>query len=398
MSAIDPVWTRLLTQSDPTRTVRGDPGATPVTTIADGSPSAAGNDASWHRLAASGEFEPVGLLGSGGMGEVMLVTQTHLGRQVAVKVLGARSRDPQRTAALQREARIAARIDHPNVIPVHDVGADFFVMRRIRGHSLAELLTGGHPLAELVAVLRRTCDAVACAHEQGIVHRDIKPANIMVGDFGEVMLVDWGLAVRASAEHRFALTAREVAVGTPAYLPPEVAAADNQRFSEAVDVYLLGATLYHLLTGRAPHRGLDATEVVASAAVNGYTPVAQVAPDAPQRLVELQERTMATDPPARGSVTDLRDGLVAWLRSLDDERRAGQMVAAGDRYRAEAMSAHGISVRYEAWHRAEDAYLGARALWADCRPAQDGLARSRRSYALAAVANGDFSLAAGGGS
>jgi serine/threonine-protein kinase len=209
------------------------------------------------------------VLGEGGMGRVVAAEQVALGREVAIKVLRGEA-DDRATDALLREALVAGRLEHPNVVPVYLLGRDvegapLFVMRRIEGVAWAEVLrdpsaapgmfSGARdPLEFHLEVFLEVCGAVQFAHSRGILHRDLKPDNVMLGAFREVYVVDWGLAVTLNDDPQLprAADARGV-VGTPAYMAPEMAAADAARLSPRTDVYLLGAVLYHVLTGAAPH-------------------------------------------------------------------------------------------------------------------------------------------------
>ncbi len=209
------------------------------------------------------------LLGEGGMGRVLAAEQVALGREVAVKVVrdGGRAADVD---ALLREALIAARLEHPNVVPVHllgrgEDGAPIFVMRRIEGVPWSDVLRDAaaapgmfadarDPLEMHLRVLLEVCGAVQFAHARGILHRDLKPENVMLGAFGEVYVVDWGIALNLADDPRLPriADARGV-VGTPAYMAPEMALGDAAALSPRTDVYLLGAVLHRVLTGAPPH-------------------------------------------------------------------------------------------------------------------------------------------------
>ena len=207
-------------------------------------------------------------IGEGGMGVVHAAFQSGLDREVAVKQLKPDASDAA-ARRLTREAQIAGRLQHPNIPPVYalrvdEAGRPSVVMRRIRGVSFLELLAeADHPGWTsvsgprdrfVVETLGAVCRALALAHSQGIVHRDIKPANIMLGDFGEVFLVDWGLAMPFEGEPQSGV------VGTPAYMAPEMVA--QERVGPFTDVYLVGATLYHALTGAPLHAGERFVDVV----------------------------------------------------------------------------------------------------------------------------------------
>ena len=219
-------------------------------------------------------------VGAGGMGTVDAVEDTHLKRILAMKILSDRyADDPAIVSSFLREARFTAQLQHPNIIPVHDIGetpedgTPFYTMKLIEGESLLEIITklrDKDPAYEqrysrfaLLGIFRKVCDAVAYAHSRGIIHRDIKPANIMIGPFGEVLLVDWGLAKHTShmrerngpsQEMNDALLTHDgIIKGSLAYISPEQALGDISNIDRLTDIFLLGATLYHLMTFSPPY-------------------------------------------------------------------------------------------------------------------------------------------------
>ncbi|MCB9764199.1 MAG: SUMF1/EgtB/PvdO family nonheme iron enzyme [Alphaproteobacteria bacterium] len=209
-------------------------------------------------------YDLLGLLGRGGMGEVWRVLDRTLNRVMALKVLRWASQDPEATARFTREAQLTAQLQHPGVVPVHDLGTLpdgrlYFTMQEVRGSTLAELVTQHHagvpgawPLRRLVDALHRACEAVAYAHDSGVVHGDLKPNNLMIGGFGEVLVLDWGLArlldVLGPEDAPTDGVPRPLqARGTPLYMAPEQ--ARGQLPSPASDVWALGAVLFELLTG-----------------------------------------------------------------------------------------------------------------------------------------------------
>ncbi len=261
----------------------------------------------------------------GGMGRVVEATDTVLGRTVAVKE--ALSLDPDAIARFQRETRITARLEHPSIVPVHDAGitpngSPFYVMRKISGRPLEELVGSitevGGRLA-LVPHIVAAAHAVAHAHERGIVHRDIKPANILVGDAGETIVIDWGLAkaigetdeAERSGEPRKsgrsqAATAQVVldddealktragiVFGTPGFMAPEQ--LRGAPVDERGDVYALGATLYHLLARRPPHYSKVPGEMMRAAAEGPPAPLRELAPGVPPELATIVDKALAHD-------------------------------------------------------------------------------------------------------
>ena len=217
-------------------------------------------------------------IGKGGMGEVMAARDEQVGRDVAIKRMRAAKPSARAIARFLREATVQGRLEHPAIVPVHEIGRDadglpFFVMKKLAGTSLVELLGEGRAKLRLQNVLRAftdVCLAVEFAHVRGIVHRDLKPDNIMLGDFGEVYILDWGVAKvfgeedgefedvdSGSGEHA---TAAGTAIGTPGYMAPEqvrgLADIDGR-----ADIYTLGCVLFEILAGEALHpRGFHGLE------------------------------------------------------------------------------------------------------------------------------------------
>ena len=225
-----------------------------------------------------GTYEIVAPLGAGGMGEVHRAHDTRLGRDVAVKVLPDEvSSSPERMARFEREARIVASLNHPNIITLHSIeeaaGTRFLTMELVEGRSFADLITpGGLPMAQVLDLMIPVADALAAAHERGVVHRDLKPANVMVTREGRVKVLDFGLAKLMSIEpysQRMETdsmssplsTAGEV-LGTVPYMAPE------QLFGEAVDartdLFSFGILLFEIVTGQRPFVGKTFWEVTAA--------------------------------------------------------------------------------------------------------------------------------------
>src|SRR6188768_361640 len=246
-------------------------------------------------------------VGRGGMGAVWLGTDRVLGRQVALKRLGrppgAGTTDFERA---EREARLAARLNHPHVVAVFDLIEEgeehWLVMEYVEGRTLSELVRRDGALTpdQAAPLLRQAADALAAAHSAGIVHRDVKPSNILVTGDGQVKLSDFGIA-RAEADA--SLTQTGLVTGSPAYLAPEVASGSSA--TDASDVWSLGATLYHLLTGRPPY---DVKDNLMGAL---YKIVHEEPPRLPDAgwLAPLLERTMTRRPADRWNMARVRDFL-----------------------------------------------------------------------------------------
>ncbi|MCA9568023.1 MAG: serine/threonine protein kinase [Myxococcales bacterium] len=260
-------------------------------------------------------------LGQGGMAVVRRGLQRSLDREVAIKS----TREPSvHQGRLVAEGRITGALEHPNIVPVHDVvrdrdGALHIVLKHVDGVPWADVLRDPSAVHERFGiddletwnldVLEAVCRAVEFAHAHGVLHRDLKPDNVMVGAFGQVYVVDWGVAVR-TADLRSDPTAHRRIVGTPRYMAPELAAGDPARQGPATDVYLLGAVLYELVTGMGPHRGLGVKAIL-----EGIPSFRVALPDHDAALVDLLARAMAPDPGDRfGTVGDFLRALRAWRR------------------------------------------------------------------------------------
>jgi len=246
-----------------------------------------------------GRYVIAGELGRGGMGQVLQADDVFLRRTVAIKVLTLPSRAARRRFV--DEARLTARLDHPGVVPVHDVGETpsgkpFFAMKRIRGRSLHQVIhTGGMPqLSERLDVFKRVCEAVAFANDAGVLHLDLKPDNVMVGAYGEVLVVDWGLATEVGDG---GASMRQVA-GTPAYMAPEQATA-GASLDRRTDVYALGAVLYELLTDQPPIEAGAVTEMLEQVRTGSIPHPRAVRSTVPRELDALVQRCMSKDPAQR---------------------------------------------------------------------------------------------------
>jgi len=278
----------------------------------------------------SADFEVLGLLGEGGMGRVLLARQHSLARDVAIKTSKEGDASALAAQAILQESRIMGALEHPGIVPVHALGLGasgnpLLVMKRIEGVSLRVLLDDpSHPgwksisgdaadraLAN-IEILIRVCRTLAFAHSRGVVHRDIKPDNVMIGAYGETYLCDWGIATHVDD----GASSDGMLVGTPAYMAPEMLLGGA--IDARTDVYLLGATLHEMLTGRPRHDGASMHEILHSVAIS--SPSSYDA-DVPPELARLCNRATSSDPRERPASAD------AFRKELSDHlHQRGAMV------------------------------------------------------------------------
>jgi eukaryotic-like serine/threonine-protein kinase len=313
-------------------------------------------------------YADVGLLGRGGMGEVRLARDQFVGRKVALKVIRrGRAHRPRSRTRFMREARIQGQLEHPAIVPVYDLaqtpdGRPYFTMKRVTGVTLEEVIAGlrrgDAELAEpysrrrLLEAFSRVCLAVAYVHESGVLHRDLKPANVMLGRFGEVYLLDWGLAKLLDEEHEAApgpedgdfegttlddhdgRTAAGELMGTPGYMAPEQIDSGGRPLDARADVYALGAILFELLTYEPLHargpvqRKIGSTIRGADARASERFPEREVPPE----LEAIAVRATADEPDARyPTARAMADAIEAFLdgdRDLSMRRDMAQRWAA----------------------------------------------------------------------
>ena len=305
------------------------------------------------------------VIGRGGMGEVVRVDDKRIGRQVALKRM--RGEHPSATAITRflREARIQARLDHPAIVPVYELGVDdggrpFFTMKRLTGVTLAEKLAQRAPVKSLLRTFIDVCLAIEFAHARGVIHRDLKPSNIMLGDYGEVYVLDWGVArVRSDGDRPTASnddiesleegTRTGDLLGTPGYMSPEQ--VRGQDVQPPSDVYALGTMLFEILAGEPLHpRG---TAALASTLTAPQQAPVQRRSDVPPELDAACTDALVEDPLARPTARELAERVQRYLdgdRDLEARRtlvaahlvRARTALASGDpERRAEAMQAAG---------------------------------------------------------
>lgn len=277
-------------------------------------------------------------IGRGALGRILLAFDHHLGREVAVKELlplqatsfeqppGATKLLELRAARVARfldEAKVTGQLEHPSIVPVYEIGKRlddtvYYTMKFVRGKTLGRALEECatlHDRLKLLGHFEDMCQAIAYAHSRGVIHRDIKPDNVMLGEFGETVVLDWGLAkMRGHKDEQSEKLAREVqvfqkighghtvhgqAIGTPSYMSPEMAEGAIDRIDERSDVWCLGTVLYRILTGRPPFVSGDPLRTIEMVKSEPVTPVRKLCPEAPADLAAVVEKALQRDPDRR---------------------------------------------------------------------------------------------------
>lgn len=307
----------------------------------------------------------------GGMGAVHKAHDPDLGRNIAVKVLLDEHEDkPGLLTRFVEEAQIGGQLQHPGIVPVYEIGTfrdsrPYFTMKLVKGQTLASLLAErdgpDQDLSRFLKIFEQVCQTLAYAHSRGVIHRDLKPANIMVGSFGEVQVMDWGLAkvleegAASTAqpepqEEEAILTQRNLVgedgartqagsvLGTPAYMPREQAIGDINRMDERADVFGLGAILCEILTGEPPYTGLSSAERHQKASradlSEAFTRLAGCGADSP--LIDITRRCLAVEPEGRPrTAKELADELTTHRESVEARLRQTEVEAAEARARAD---------------------------------------------------------------
>jgi eukaryotic-like serine/threonine-protein kinase len=301
----------------------------------------------------SGRFHDEGQIGYGGRSKVHQIFDKTLLRHSAMKVLSSELKpfDEDRQRFVE-EAQITGQLDHPNVVPIHelsvsDYGDLYFTMKLVEGRTMEAMLRGRENemrrfdwVAPFLEILIKVCDAVAFAHSRGVIHRDLKPGNIMVGSFGEVYVMDWGMARLVDGRNdvavgrdrdRQSLDQYGDALGTPAYMSPEQAYGLHDDTDERSDVFALGATLYHIITGEPPYASPTEPDEMAAARRCAIRPAERVSTAArlPKSLSRIAMKAMSPDRMARyPTATALKEALLSQLRGGPDLPRC--IFAPGD--------------------------------------------------------------------
>ena len=340
------------------------------------------------------EYELLKKLGEGGMGLVFMARQRSIDREVALKMLKPKTaKDPEQRAKFLTEAVVTGDLDHPNIVPIYDVGASpddalFYAMKKVEGTPWLDVILE-KSLEENLDILMRASDAVGFAHARGVVHRDLKPENVMLGAFNEVLVMDWGLAYSTEGFRKSASITESTSMGgTPAYMAPEMATGPIKKIGPRSDVYLLGAILFEIVTGKPPHAGKNAMKCLMSAARN--------------KIREADtERAKRCDP--SGELTSI--ALKAMATKLEDRYQSVDEFQAAIRDYESHTESITLTLRaleelreakskqdYDLFSRARFGYEEALSLWDKNKHARKGLADTKLAYALCAQTKGDFDL------
>ena len=360
------------------------------------------------------DFEVIEKLAEGGMGIVYVARQKSLNRQLAIKTLKgagtqisgtvrksksarAMSRsDRQKREMFLSEALVTANLVHPNIIPIHELaetedGVPYYVMKQVHGTPWNQLVKE-MSLEENLSVLHKACDAIAFAHHHGVINRDLKPENIMLGEFGEVLVLDWGLAVPAAhaAEKNFRSPVASFGAGTPAYMSPELWAGPPEAIGECSDIYLLGAILFEIVTGDPPHefpkvKGKDRSDLWKT--IDNVLRENRIRPTAiTGELIEVALKAMRTNPDERyGSVQEFQFCVRNYQRHEESRRLSARAI--------ELVQTKTVKPRdYHTYQTASALFEEAIRTWPQNPVAHTELRTTRLQYAQLAEFRGDYAL------
>ena len=333
------------------------------------------------------DYQLLNMIGEGGMGVVYAARQSSIARTVAVKMLKPSSKmtTDQRDKFIS-EAVVTGELDHPNIVPIYDLGSNeqgalFYSMKHVQGTPWEKVLKE-KSLEENLNILLRVADAVAFAHARGVVHRDLKPENVMLGEFGEVLVMDWGLArvtnQFASAEAIYQSTSLG---GTPAYMAPEMARGPAESIDHTSDIYLLGAMLYEIIGGKPPHSGGDVMKCLMRAAQNVIDPI-----DYHGELLDVAMKAMCTEQINR--YQSVKDFQIA-VRTYLSHSESLVLTSHAEHHLADARE----SGEYKLFARALYGFQESLTLWPDNAKARTLEQETEIAYARQSLDNDDLDLA-----
>ncbi len=302
-------------------------------------------------------------IASGGMATVYKAEDTRLKRPVAIKVLSSTNFTDEFIARMTQEAHLIAELEHPGIVPIHDLGTlpdgrVYYVMKHVEGTTLEELIHREPEISVRLRILQKVIEAVSFAHSKHIIHRDLKPANIMIGAFGEVLVMDWGIAAQLNTAERprqtaigkavdFIMehveqvqqpdieTAHGTVLGTPAFMSPEQARGETDVIDNRSDIYSLGAVLYFLLTDQAPFQGTDAKVIAERVLMGDFIPPRQLERSLSKQLEAICLKAMSLQAADRyqqvselgKDLTDCLDGKPVAAYRENFFERSGRWVA-----------------------------------------------------------------------
>ncbi len=334
------------------------------------------------------DYRIVSFLGAGAMGEVYVARQTSVDRDVAFKKQIFKAETSRRKMIRNRnkflfEAQITANLDHPNIVAIHDMGRDqsgdvFYCMELVRGQPWDEVIDE-MSLEDNLEVLLKVINGIAYAHSKNTIHRDLKPENTMLGSFGEVLIMDWGLGVNLDQGPPASMG------GTPGFMAPEMAKPPKEAVGKHSDIYLLGAILFMITTGQSPHQGDDVWECLRNASSNRIVDVSNSERKIDKRLLAIAVKAMSTEPADRYANADqLR-------RAIENYQSNLQSIKLTERSELELALAM-ENQNYEYFSKSMFGFREALSLWEKNANASSGLQRARLAYAESALDRQDFEL------
>ena len=332
------------------------------------------------------DYQIIDVLGKGGVGVVYSAKQTSIDRNVALKMLHPKmSKDQSHRDKFLIEAVVIGDLNHPQIVPIYDLGKNnnndlFYTMKEVEGTPWSDKIDE-LPLEENLDILIKICNAIAFAHFKGVIHRDLKPDNVMLGDFGEVLVMDWGLALvtQKSSKHDTIQSTPGLG-GTPVYMSPEMVTGPIKNITESSDIYLLGALLFRVLTGKPPHYGKNVTQCVKAAAQNIIQKT-----ELRGELIQIALKAMETKPEDRyATAIEFRDA----LKDFEAHAESLKLTAQAEKDLAKAKEQH----NYQLFARAIFGFEEAVSLWSSNQDALDRQVYAREAYANSALTNGDFDL------
>jgi len=364
-----------------------------VNTASSSTPGTTGLATAMVRSGEAPEYEVLGKLGNGAMGIVYRALQTSLNREMAIKTLRGDVQNPRLSQEMfVSEAVITANLVHPNIVPIHDLGRNsegklFYSMKQIHGREWRKVMKT-LSLEENLDILLKVCDAVAFAHSRGVINRDLKPENVVIGSYGEVVVLDWGLAVTLPEfpQRESVLTDVKGGAGSPAYMAPELLDADASGVCRQSDVYLLGGMLFEILEGHPPHllhsiRQLDTPRKQMQAVLTAVAEN-QIEEDTKNRgeLMQIARKAMATNPADR----------YQQVEALQDAIREYRITGRAEELLAKARDEQ--TTNYDFYQQSVALFTDALSKWPENDRATRGDLEAREAFAELARKKGDFDL------